>query len=284
MDHFSFQHSSKKEVIMKRFFFCILFFLFGGTGVFGQEVRICDDGAEWPPYLYYQRVDGKINKKQLVGAVKELFDVIFEQAGLDYSIRLIPWKRCLLEVENFDTSGKYEIFGNGSYGPHRTEKFWPSLPLYITHRGVFYSEKKYPQGPSIRKKSDVARYRLCGVDGYDYKEVFTWGDNIRIDQGAKSNGAALKKIALDRCDLMITSMEPIYGAVAAGILKMPEGIKSFPMPGLSPSIFHFWISKKSSRALDLLASLNTAMMNAIYSRQYKKIFTKYLPESLVLYE
>ncbi len=269
---------------MIRYLTVFLILISSGTAIFGQEVRICDDGAEWPPYLYYQRVNGEINKKVLEGAVKELFDFIFKEAGMEYSLRLIPWKRCLLEVENFDTSGKYEIFGNGSYGPHRAEKFWPSLPMYITHRGVFYSEKRFPQGPGIRKKSDVAKFRLCGVDGYDYTDIFKWGDNIKIDQGAKSNGAALKKIAVGRCDIMITSMEPIYGAAAVGNLKIPDGIKSYPMPGLSPSIFHFWISKKSPRALELQALLNKALMNAIYTRTYKKIFEKYFPELPVLYE
>ncbi len=267
---------------MKRLF-CFLFLAFGAATVYGQEVRICDDDAEWPPYLYYQRVDGKVDKKQLVGIVKELFDIIFKEVELEYSIKLIPWKRCLAELENFDTSQRYEIVANGSYSLPRAKKFWASLPMYITHRGVFYSEKRFPDGPPIKKKSDVADYRICGVDGYDYRDIFTWGENIKIDQGAKSNGAALKKIALGRCDIMITSMEPIYGAAAIGNLTIPKGIKSYPMPGLKPSIFHFWISKKSPRATELLLALNEAMMKVIYTRQYERIYRKYLPGSDVLY-
>lgn len=271
-------------MIAKQTFYCLLFIIIGGVTIFGQEVKICDDIVEWPPYLYYKRTNGTINKTEFTGAVKELYDEIFKQVGLEYSVSLLPWKRCMLEVEKYDVSQKYEIISNGSYSPNRVEKYWPSIPLYSTHRGVFYSEKKFPQGLSIKNKSDVIGLRICGVNGYSYSDIFTWDENIKIDQGAKSNGAALKKIALGRCDIMITSMEPIYGAVAIGKFKMPPGIKSFPMPGLPPSTFHFWISRKSPRALELLAALNTAVMNSIYSGKYTEIFTKYFPKKSHLYE
>jgi len=32
----------------------------------GKTISICDDGAEWPPYTYYKRVDGK-KSKEIIG-------------------------------------------------------------------------------------------------------------------------------------------------------------------------------------------------------------------------
>jgi len=249
-----------------------------------QEVKVCDGAEEWPPYIYYERVNGKINKNKIIGAVKELFDAAFKLTDLTYSIELLPWKRCLKHVENFDLIHKHEIISNGSYSLERAKKYWPSIPLYITHRGVFYSEAKYPQGPPIQKKSDIANYKICGVLGYNYTEVLTWAKNIRIDQAAPSNKEALLKIAKGRCDIMITSIEPVYGAAAAGIFKIPNEIKVFLMPELKVSTFHFWVSKKSPRATELLTTINTAIMDIIYTQEYKKIFTKYLPNTPHLYE
>jgi len=269
---------------MKKIFMCIVFMSFVSVVAVGQDVKICDDGAEWPPYMYYERVNGEINTQNIIGAVKELFDEAFMRSDLTYSVELIPWKRCMAEVENFDKTQNYEVFSNGGYSPQRTELYWPSIPLYVTHRGVFYSEKKYPQGPPITTKADVVDYKICGVLGYDYADILEWGDNITIYQGAKSNDAVLQQIDKGRCDIMITSMEPIYGAVAIGKYTIPEGIRSFPMPGLTVSTFHFWVSKKSPRAFELVTRLNTAIMEVIYTQDYTRIFTKYLPDVPHLYE
>jgi len=250
----------------------------------GQEVKICEGAEEWPPYMYYERVNGKINENKIIGAVKELFDAAIKLTDLTYSIELLPWKRCLKYVEHFDLDPRYEVFSNGIYSLKRAKKYWPSIPLYATHRGVFYSEIKYPQGPSIKKKSDIANYKICGVLGYDYTDELQWAKNIKIDSAAPSNEKALLKITKGRCDIMIASMEPIYGSVAIGAFKMPNGIKSFPVPGVKAITFHFWVSKKSPRATELLTTINTAIMDVIYNQDYKKIFTKYLPDTPHLYE
>jgi len=269
---------------MKKILISILFISLVTSLALGQEVKICDDKAEWPPYMYYERVNGKINKKKIVGAVIELFDQAFKLTDLTYSMQLLPWKRCLVEVENFGTRHGFEVFSNGSYSPQKAKKYWPSIPLYVTHQGVWYSTKKYPQGPPIKKKSDLARYKICGVFGNDYSDLLQWDKKIKIDQGAKSNDAVLKKIDRGRCDIMIASIEPIYGAEAVGQFKIPKGIKSFPMPGLKANTFHFWVSKQSPRGPELLAALNTAITDVIYSQDYKKIFTKHLPHVSPLYE
>jgi len=83
------------------------FVLVASSVVIAQPVRICGDSAEWPPYNYYSRVKGKPEKSKVIGIVPELLDEAFRLMGMTYTITLIPWKRCLMEVYNFGKKQRY---------------------------------------------------------------------------------------------------------------------------------------------------------------------------------
>jgi len=75
-----------------------------------DSVNICTDIAEFAPYTYHPRTDNKIDKSKLTGATKEFLDEIFKTINMGYKLDLLPWKRCLSEVENFGTNNNYEVF------------------------------------------------------------------------------------------------------------------------------------------------------------------------------
>lgn len=107
--------------------------------VVAQTVHICRNGSEYPPYVYWERIDGEINKTRLTGATTDFLKEIFKEAGLEYTETLIPWSRCIREVERFGKNGKYEVFTDGSFSETRAQKYLITAPIYRLSEGMWYS-------------------------------------------------------------------------------------------------------------------------------------------------
>ncbi len=252
------------------------------SNVNAKDVKICDDIGEWPPFSYFQRdATGNVTPK-LTGAVTELLDEVFKIVDVKYSITMMPWKRCLMSVDNFDRVKKYEIFINGIRSTEREEKYLISKPIYQTHQGVFYSSKKYPKGLPLYKASDINKFKICSIHGYDINlkdKLYAFKKDTKIDDGAKDSLSALKKVSLGRCDILINSKEPIYGSVKIGKFELPKDIKSINMPEIKPTEFYIFIAKKSPRANELLKEINKAIVILETNGISTQIFNKYLPKN-----
>ncbi len=266
--------------ILSLFIFAVLPALIANTVIAAPEtVAICDDGGEWPPYIYFNRTNGKIDKSApLEGATIELFDEIFKRSGLEYSIELIAWKRCLEEVTNFGANKNYEIVTNGSYNEYRQKNYYVSAPLYKTHQGLFYSADKHKQAPVIKSAKDLNKYSLCGILGYNYTMYTALGVKEEIDTGAKSLVTVLKKISEGRCDFFPSPMEPVLGGQTIGLYKLPENIKFVEAPWVGTTTFHLFVSKSSPRAYELYTKINQQIMILQGKGIATNIFRKYLPQ------
>jgi len=252
-----------------------------------QPVKICDDGAEWAPFIYYERVNGKKNKSKLVGFVPELMQEVFEIVGLKHSMKLIPWKRCQARVEDFGESRKYEALTDASFSMERANKYWATAPLYEMRDGVFYSIKKYPNAPQITKPYDLVNFRLCGVLGYNYElmyEEYGVPRSKKVNTGAVNTMNVLEKISLGRgCDLIQSSIAIVYGGEAIGQYKIPSDIRSMPIPGGKRPNYHMFIAKTSPRAYELLTKINQALLILKNNGVSKKIYKKYIPNYIEVY-
>ncbi|MEH6405564.1 MAG: transporter substrate-binding domain-containing protein [Sneathiella sp.] len=266
--------------ILSLFIFALLPALMANTVIAAPEtVAICDDGGEWPPYIYYNRTNGKIDKSApLEGATIELFNEVFKRSGLDYTIELIAWKRCLEEVTNFAENKNYEIVTNGSYNEDRQKNYYVSAPLYKTHQGLFYSTDKHKQAPIIRSAKDLNKYSLCGILGYNYTMYTALGVKEEIDTGAKSLVTVLKKISEGRCDFFPSPMESVLGGQTIGLYKLPKNIEVVKVPWVGATTFHLFVSKSSPRAYELYTKINQQIMVLQGRGIAGKIFKKYLPQ------
>lgn len=241
-------------------------------------VNICNDAAEWPPYFYYERIKGKVNKRKVVGISIQILDKVFKMVGIKYSFTLIPWSRCQLEVENYDSMKRFEVFSDGSFSNNRASKYYITTSMYKGTTGFYYSTKKYPDGLPYKEKSDVKRFKICGVNGYNYefdKKFFKLSPEQHIDTSARNNFIALKKVDADRCDVFITTLETIIGGEVVGKYKIPKSLKSMPIPGMKSWPYHIFISKKSPRALELLTKINQALVVLKGNGEIKKIISNY---------
>lgn len=245
---------------------------------YGQTVAICDDDTEFPPYSYYDRTVDNVDSPQLTGATVELLQAIFEHINIEYQYSLIPWKRCLQEVAEFDRRQRFEIFVNGSYSKKRAELYFISNAIYSTHEGLWYSTLRFPSAPPIVEAEDLNNYHnICGQLGANYDWLPDLGVTVPLDLGSKSVAAALQKVERGRCDFYIGGLENTYGGEVSGQYRIPQHVVDIPFPsGREPS-FHIFIAKTSPRAFELYTHINQAILMLQYNGVSKQIFDKYIP-------
>ena len=186
----------------------------------------------------------------------------------------MTWKRCLIEVDNFGTNGKFEVFFDGSYNESRAEKYYLTAPIYTTHQGLFYSAAKYPDGPDVKSVADLKNFSICGVSGNNY-DVYGLVDSD-IKTWAKRLNLALKMMAHSRCDLVVNSMEPVYGSKLTGVSLIPDGVIGKPIPGVLPTKFYIFVGKTSPRAYELLTMINQAIAILQNTGVSDRILDKYM--------
>ncbi len=81
----------------------------------GSLVGICDDVAEWPPYTYYHRENGR-KTGEVRGNSLRVVEAIFARHGIRYEIQLLPWRRCLLEVAG---GTRFQMLLSATSNPNR---------------------------------------------------------------------------------------------------------------------------------------------------------------------
>lgn len=243
-----------------------------------KTVRFCGDGAEWPPYMYYERDSFGEPTGTITGASLEALRKIFEGAGYPLEYDLIPWKRCMSAVQFFHQDKTYEAFSDGSSNPEREENFFRTDPFYALTFLAYYSKKKFPNGLDVSQPEKVNAYNLCGTQGYNFQPFYDAGIKKEIDVSARDSLTNLKKLMMDRCDLFLTQLEVIQGGAIIGQYKIPDELQSIEIPGVKRQPFYFWVAKKSPRAQQLVDDINTQMRKLKKSNEWEKIYQKYLPQ------
>jgi polar amino acid transport system substrate-binding protein len=235
-----------EPMIAIRRFFLLYWFLLTVVGVVhagdwdGSTVFICDDGAEWPPYTYYQRVDGKPTDA-IVGFSIDVIDRIFDKRGIAHQVTLLPWKRCMVEV----AAGKnYHMFLSGGRNPERERTYHISEAYYQMHPGYLYSEKQHPDGLAITNRKDLTKYRVCGIHGYNYV-VFGLPED-QVDTGTSDYESLVKKLLTGRCDLSVDRLEILLGFKAIGkdFINHPDLVYEV-IPGEPAEPFHMMFTKNA---------------------------------------
>ena len=237
------------------------------------SISICDDANEWPPYIYAERIDGKKSNK-IVGFSIDVIEDIFSRNRLRYTIAMVPWSRCLLEVEH---GNKYQMILDITTSPEREKTYWITRPYYTTNTHYFYSKKQFPKGVSIQAMAELKKYRLCGIHGYNvnytgYIGLFAPGE---IDQGAKDYRALIAKLHLKRCDLFLEQYQAMLGYALIGdpILDDPN-LASEPMPGLAPTAFRLAISRQFSHGAKLTELIDRELAQMEKSGRLKELWQK----------
>lgn len=239
--------------------------LLGATAVqAGQPLAICDDESGWPPYTF---VDPK-NPASVVGASADLIIEILKRTGYEPQITLLPWKRCLMEVE----TGKSAMLLNASYSDERAQKFLMSKPYYSVNSGLYYMSSKYVSPPNITTVADMKDYRYCGLYGYNYTMYPI--PEAQLDSGARDEASRFAKLRFGRCDLVLGDVEILKSFAAMGQVDL-AGTSHIPIPGAKPKEFHVMVSRAIPDGAKLLGIIDNGIVSTKADRTYAKIFKKY---------
>ena len=69
------------------------------AGAMTPPIKVCDDVAEWPPFTYLQRQASRETPAPVLGFSVDVLRHILSARGRSFQIELLPWLRCLREVD-----------------------------------------------------------------------------------------------------------------------------------------------------------------------------------------
>jgi len=235
----------------------------------GQTICICEDAAEWPPYHYFQRTNGK-KTKNIVGYGIDVLNDILSKKGIKYTIQFLPWKRCLHDVEKGDS---YQMALSGTYSLERDQKYY-LICWYKTTAYYFYSKKYFPEGLQIKDLSELNKYRLGGLLGYNYKYL---GElEKKMDKGARDYDAMIEKLHRGRCHVTFEQYEIFAGFKLIGKNYLGDKDLGYAkLPGVPPNWFNIMISKKYAHSHALKKVISEGIAELFWSGKYNTMLEKY---------
>ncbi|WP_317204972.1 substrate-binding periplasmic protein [Janthinobacterium sp.] len=239
----------------------------------GGRVGICDDVAEWPPYTYYRRENGR-KTKEVRGNSLRVVEAIFARHGIRYEIQLLPWKRCLLEVAG---GARFQMLLSATSNPERRAAYLFSRPYYATHYHYFYSRRAHPEGLEIRRPADLNRYTLGGIAGYAYSQL------AGVDTGAMMRTvdypALVKMLRAGRFDAFAEDIEVIEGMAKLGERDFLRGgeLAHAPLPGAGENTFHMMFTRATPLGAALQALIDRELARMEKSGQLRKLLDAPMP-------
>ena len=243
-------------------------------GFASTPVAIC--GEPFAPFLYETGGNGQ-EKKNVAGINLDNFRLLAELTGLDFNFSVLPWKRCKFYVENYSKPGDHEIAIDASFNTDRAERFHFVGPMYVLGTAVFYSRKRFPNGPLSKKTgrvissiNEMQDFSICGMLGWNYEMYYTEHgiprsvEVIRTSAGYQGMFSMLSK---GRCDLVETHPALVLGAMITGELEMPKDIVCNKL-NKEPQKFYMMIARKSPRAEALVTRLSKALKHLKDTQQF----------------
>ena len=243
-----------------------------GLDLHGFTIGITDDGSEWPPYTYYQRVDGKPST-EIVGFSVDVITEILGREGIDFKIQLLPWKRAQAEVED---GSEFQMFLSGSWSEERALKYYISHPYYSTSGYYFYSKTKFPEGLSVNNLDDIKKYSIAGLAGHSYADYGIASSEIY--QGTNSYSALIGQILLGRYDIFLESLEIIagYSTITENVLDNPD-LAYVKVPGMKTVEFYMMFTKNEV-GLELKKVVDKGLSEMNEAGRLTELLKKYIPE------
>lgn len=217
-----------------------------------------------------------------------VFEEITKRTGYEFSFELLPWKRCLNTVAKFDHYGSFEIATDATRNKEREKTFYIVGPLYEASTSIYYSRKKYPNGPVspetgkvISTIDEMKDFKICGIHGYNYEGYYRRHNmsrgGIHLDTGAKNYHAAMSKISAQHCDMLEAQTNMITGAIVTGELEVPEDIAC--LHSVEGTVgFNMLVSRTSPRGAEIATRITEILDEMRGSGELKRIVDTQIDE------
>lgn len=254
------------KIIISSLFFCLLPLL--AWAELPRLIKVCDDQAEWPPYTYSERSEGKKTQK-IVGYSIDFLTEIFSAKNIKFTIDLVPWAQCLEDLRQ----GKYDMTLNAGFNSERNRNYLISRTFYSMTPVYFFDNSK--KVPLLESAADLKKYKLCGVKGYNYRAGFLL-DADSIDLSSTSIIEALKKMKEGKCEIVPERLEAVVGyKVVKTYDYEANGISYRLIPQMEPVSFHMMMSRKIPYRKELYQMINEGINHLRQTEKDKALLKKY---------
>jgi polar amino acid transport system substrate-binding protein len=205
--------------------------------------------GEWIPFT-----SANLNN---YGKFTELVSIVLKEMQMEVEYRFYPWPRC------YDAVIKGRVWAAFPYShtEERAEKVMFTDALSCSRTVFFYYEKdKAAKEYQFRGIEDLRKFKIGGVAGYFYEELFRKA-GLEVDYANKEI-SGLEKLKLGRIDLM-----PLNDLVGWHLIQthFPDDagkFKTLEKP-LSVNTLHLIVSKGHPHSEELLVRFNAALKRCI---------------------
>lgn len=248
--------------MMPRAIFIVLL-LYPAVCFAAKPLRACGGQSEWPPSSYY----ADKQKRTITGYSADVLHKIFDNTAYQIEIQLLPWPRCLAEVQNGEN---YQIAMAVSRTPERETKFIFSTPyLFLTPGSVSLNSQHPRQG-------NISTLSKCGINGFNYNpyDMFNSKD---IDTTANNYESVIKKLIIGRCDYLLE-----YTEVAQSLIRLEEygftkgTFKIEKILGAKLVPAHFAIGENAPDSKKILAMVNEKLIQLEKKGKLKSLINKHM--------
>ena len=217
--------------------------LFSAGGAHAEKVLMAT--GEWTPYTSADMPD--------YGEFTRLVSIVFKEMGEEPEYLFYPWRRCYDSV----VKGRIWAAFPYSYTDERAKEVWFTDSLRYSTTVLFYYE---PPGETkqftFNNIEDLKSYRMGGVTGYFYEEIFR-NAGVEVDYVSKEiNG--MEKLILGRIDLFTLNDAVGWNLIKENFSDKARYFKALPHP-LSRNGLHLIVTKNSPESGQRFKRFNEAL-------------------------
>lgn len=189
--------------------------------------------------------------------------IVLKEMGIEPDYRFYPWRRC------FDSVIKGRVWAAFpySYTKERAEKVWYSDVLSCSKTLFFYYAKdKPPKQYQFNQLKDLKSYKIGGVTGYFYENLFK-DIGLKVDYANKEINA-IEKLVLGRIDLMPLNEKVGWNLIKTHFPNDFHNFKTLAKP-LSVDPLHMIVSKNYPGSKKLFDQFNKAIVRSVEKKLIK---------------
>lgn len=177
----------------------------------GERLRLVTD--DWAPYAYQQNGQPR-------GIDYEVTTLVFKRLGVEVEWQFLPWKRCLVMIEQGLTDGILDIFRNESRQPYLV---YAPEPMSEVEFVLFQSRTRRH---AVTYLEDLAGLTVGTSPGYAYGAAFNEAAYFKRET-APTHEANFGKLMLGRIDLAITDRK--VGQYLLRQLGLQQQVEQLPL-------------------------------------------------------
>ncbi len=179
-------------------------------GALGEKLRIVTE--PWAPYAM-------VDKDQASGLDYDTTAIVFRRLGIEVQWQFLPWKRCLMMLEQGDADGALDIF---KVSERDDLLLYPNEPLSEVNYVLFQANARPHPFHSLE---DLEGLTVGVSPGYLYSPEFDNSD-LFIREPAPSHEANFGKLVRGRIDLLVT--DRAVGQQMLDQLKLRDQVSQLP--------------------------------------------------------